>query len=501
MEIDSDSGSESSYAVVGMAMEEVNNDSDSEEDAEQERKRQRVGTPGRSQSDGEVTFEPVFEEEKAQVVKAIVQSTDSNLNDMGEHEIAAIGGVQNRPSVPGFPHIHSPPTPPQPIEPPQEGLPVQDQSRIPLFDREPIDPVARVLSAEEQRQFGMISRNIHQWQRNFLRKYGTQRLSPEESFIVRKPVTNLELQVMKLILKNRLAHANVLEDIKEILVHYITAITTIPFCASNPSNFVFPNQLLFKMRYIRVGDLTNQTMAAQLHSFKALRMYLLHSDVPLELATMMDMVAFRLCHHTLLRFFHDQLDKDHDYRPFRKDFTRPTPGNPYHPLTDQEYSAVYETFSQVWNSRQLEVINISDSDDDDDDSDNDEEKRDDNDIDNHDGSEWKEPEDGSGSEEERRDGNQADEIIVEDSYHSPSYSSGENEPESSHPFPDHEDDNDDDPFVGAAADCDVSCYSGEETAGPEPDWYDEWKDGLQEIEKECEPDPWEVVSAEHGTRN
>jgi hypothetical protein len=247
-EIDSDSGSDSSYEMVGMAMEGEDSGSDSEEDHGQERKRQRVGTPGRSQS-------TVFEEEKTQIAQAILKSTTPDLNDMGEHGIAAIGGIQNRPSVPGFPHIHSPPTPPpQPTEPPQPEPSVQYQPRVPLFDHEPIDPVAGVLSAAERRQFGMISRNLNQWQRNFLRRYGTQRLSPEESFIVRKPVTNLELQVMKVILKSRLSHANVLEDIKELLTHYIMGIKNIPFIATNPNSFVYPEHLLVNVPHSGIDE-------------------------------------------------------------------------------------------------------------------------------------------------------------------------------------------------------------------------------------------------------
>jgi hypothetical protein len=273
---------------------------------------------------------------------------------------------------------------------------------------------------------------------------------------------------MKVILKSRLAHADVLEDIKEILTHYIMGIKNIPWCATIPSNFAYPDQLLIRMRHIRTEGLTSQTMAAQLHSFKALRMYLMHTDILLELAAKIDIVAYRICNFTLVRFFHSQLDRDINYRPFRKDFTRPTPGNPYHPLTDSEYSAVYETFSRVWNSRQLDIIDISDSDDDDD---QDEEKKDEDDDDNEGrgGSEWKEPDEGSNGGEEKEE-NQNDEVIVEEPSDSPSYSSEEKEPESSHPFPNYDEDNDD-PFVGTAAECDDS---------------------------RRDSNPWEVVSAELG---
>jgi hypothetical protein len=503
MEVDSDADSASSCEMCGMAMEQEDSGSDSEADDEQERKRQRLGTPGKSQSDGEVTFEPVYEEEKSQIIQASHESTNFDLADMGENELAAIGGIRNRPSIPRFHHVPTPPSPPpQPIESPQPELSVQDGVRIPLFDHEPIDPVAGTLSTEEQRQFGMISRNLYQWQKNFLRKYGSMRLSPEESFITRRTVTNLDLQVMKLVLKNRLAHTNILEDIKEILTHYIMGIRNIPFSATDPNSFTFPDQLLVNARRIRVRGMTNHDMAAQLHSFRSLRMCLILANVPLEIATKLDNVAFRLCSSTLKLFFHHQIDRDPNYRPFRKDFTRTIPGHPsVRPLHDGEYAAIYETFSQVWNCRQ-EIIDISDSDDDDD---NDEEKEDDDDNDNNadrDGSEWKEPEEDS-DDEEKKDDSQEDEVIAEESSVSPSYSSEAEGPGSSHPFPDSGDAEDDDPFVGAAGDCDVSCGSGENVTGPRPDWYGEWREDLQRLETCSEPDPWEIVSptSDHGMRN
>jgi hypothetical protein len=257
-------------------------------------------------------------------------------------------------------------------------------------------------------------------------------------------------------------------------------------------------------------------------------MYLMHSDVPLELATRIDMVAYRLCHFALIGFFHTQLDKDINYRPFRRDFTRTTPGNPYHPLTDSEYSAIYETFSQAWNSRQLEIVDISDDDSDDDNNDSDEEKKDDNDSD-HEGFEWKEPENDDDNEEEEEN-NQEEDEVVEGSSHSLSYSSEEDNPESSHPDPTSECEQD---FVGTAAEEQLGddtprpyvsrprrhrCGRGrgnrrnmeaeqhsyhyilfeddEDTARPEPDWYAAWKEELRRAD--AENDPWEVISAELG---
>jgi hypothetical protein len=110
MEVDSIASSQSGYEMCGMAMESR---SDSDEEEEQEHKRQRLGTPGRSQSEEEVvTLEPVSEEEKEQIIQAAQSSTNFDLGDMGENEVAAIGAVQNHPSIPRFPRVHSPPTPP-----------------------------------------------------------------------------------------------------------------------------------------------------------------------------------------------------------------------------------------------------------------------------------------------------------------------------------------------------------------------------------------------------
>jgi hypothetical protein len=222
---------------------------------------------------------------------------------------------------------------------------------------------------------------------------------------------------MKLILKNRLAHTNISLDIKEILTHYIMGIQNNPFNAVDPSSFAFPDQLLVNARRIRVNGMTNQDMAAQLHSFRSLRVCLILANVPLEIATRMDNVAFRLCNALLKLFFHHQLDLDRNYRPFRKEFSRPLPGHRARPSYDGEYAAIYEIFSQVWNSRQFEIIDISDSDDND--EENKDDDTDDDDNNDHDGFEWKEPEgdsDDEGKEEEN------DEMIIEEPSPSPSYS-------------------------------------------------------------------------------
>jgi hypothetical protein len=90
MEVDSDAGSESSYEICGMALEQEYSGSDSGGENEQERKRQRLGTPGRSQSSEEiVTFEPVPDEEKEQIVQAAHNSTNFDLGRYGRTRVGS----------------------------------------------------------------------------------------------------------------------------------------------------------------------------------------------------------------------------------------------------------------------------------------------------------------------------------------------------------------------------------------------------------------------------
>jgi hypothetical protein len=470
--------SDYSYEECGMAME--GKESGSEDDREPDPKRQRTESP----VDETITYEEVSDEEKSQVVQAIASSSDTRLSDMSEPEINAIGGIQNHPAVPRYPNV---PPPPQPIESPEADLSARVRPRLPLIDHEPIDPVPRILSDEEQRQFGMISRNLPHWQRHFIRRYGDRRLSPEKAFGERQWVKPLDLQVMKLILKEKVKHANVLADIAEILTHYISGIGYHSINQNFSHNFSYPEYLLRLTRKIRVDGMTDRDMQSQMHSFRALRMYLLLSNVTLELAARIDSVAFHLCYFALRNYFHARLNEDHLYRPWRANFVTPHPDFPFRqPIREAEYKAMWSTFAAVWNERIGEIIEISDSDDDDNDDNNNNDHSGPStsnhhdsrggfewkepDEDEHDGFEWKAPEpddhdtarNADTEDDAGYDDADADEVVAEEEDYGM--------PESMHPVPDTADE--DDPFVGAIANCDVS--------------------------DDSEEDPWEIVSAELG---